>query len=91
MLTGRKAAFARRRPSASPARKAISMLSASAAMVGAVFATSELIAPHSAQAQISSVSQANPDAQLLLKADQLVYDNDAEVVTAIGNVQLDVT
>ncbi|MEO0546687.1 MAG: LPS-assembly protein LptD [Pseudomonadota bacterium] len=31
----------------------------------------------------------NPDAQLLLTADQLVYDNDAEKVTAIGNVRLD--
>ncbi len=31
----------------------------------------------------------DPDAQLFLKADQLVYDNDAETVTASGNVQLD--
>jgi len=31
----------------------------------------------------------NPNAQLLLKADTLTYDNDAEIVTATGDVQLD--
>ncbi len=30
----------------------------------------------------------NPDAQLLLEADQLIYDFDEEVVTAAGNVQI---
>lgn len=33
--------------------------------------------------------QRDPNAQLLLKADEVVYDNDNEVVTAVGNVQLD--
>jgi LPS-assembly protein len=33
--------------------------------------------------------KADPNAQMLLQADQLVYDNDAEVVTAKGNVQID--
>jgi len=36
-----------------------------------------------------SLPKTNPDAQLLLTADQLVYDNDAEKVTALGNVRLD--
>ena len=31
----------------------------------------------------------NPDAELLLTADVLTYDNDNEIVTASGNVQLD--
>ena len=31
----------------------------------------------------------DPNAQLLLKADELIYNNDAEIVTARGNVQLD--
>ena len=33
--------------------------------------------------------QTDPNAQLLLKADQLIYDNDNQIVTATGNVQLD--
>ncbi len=32
---------------------------------------------------------ANPDAQMLLQADQLIYDNDAEKVIATGKVQID--
>ncbi len=35
------------------------------------------------------LTQRDPNAQLLLKADELVYDNNAQVVTAIGNVQLE--
>ncbi len=31
----------------------------------------------------------DPNAQMLLQADRLVYDNDAEIVTAEGNVQID--
>ncbi|MEM8749702.1 MAG: LPS-assembly protein LptD [Pseudomonadota bacterium] len=38
-------------------------------------------------AQAAGVEEPAP--QLLLQADQLVYDNDAEIVTAIGSVQLD--
>ncbi|MEE9314967.1 MAG: LPS-assembly protein LptD [Rhizobiaceae bacterium] len=40
-------------------------------------------------AQAQEFKQRDPNAQLLLKADQLTYDNDAETVTASGNVQLD--
>ena len=40
-------------------------------------------------AQAQTIRQRDPNAQLLLKADQLIYDNDAEKVTALGNVQLD--
>lgn len=36
-----------------------------------------------------TIEQRDPNAQLLLKADELIYDNDAQKVTAIGNVQLD--
>ena len=33
-------------------------------------------------------SAANPDAQMLLEADQVIYNNDDETVTAVGNVQI---
>ncbi|EFL90594.1 LPS-assembly protein LptD [Ahrensia sp. R2A130] len=36
-----------------------------------------------------SLEQRDPNAQLLLKADELIYDNDNEIVTARGNVQMD--
>ncbi|MEM9731848.1 MAG: LPS-assembly protein LptD [Pseudomonadota bacterium] len=36
-----------------------------------------------------SLPQTNPNAQLLLKADRLIYDNDNQKVTAQGSVQLD--
>ena len=42
-----------------------------------------------AHAQVPGVTQTNPDAELLLQADRLIYDNDNKKVTAQGNVQLD--
>ena len=45
------------------------------------------LAVDSAHAQ--QLQQRDPNAQLLLTADELIYDNDNEVVTARGNVQLD--
>ena len=33
--------------------------------------------------------KSDPNAQMLLQADELVYDNDAEKVSAVGNVQID--
>lgn len=41
------------------------------------------------QASAQTLPATNPDAQLLLKADRLIYDNDNQKVTAQGNVQLD--
>ena len=38
--------------------------------------------------QIFADQQTDPDAQLLLESDQLIYDNDRELVIAIGNVQI---
>ena len=58
------------------------VLAAAAVIVGI-----DSLAIHPALAQ--RIEQRNPNAQLLLKADQLIYDNDAQVVTAIGDVQLD--
>lgn len=40
-------------------------------------------------AYAQAVSESDPDAQLLLSADELIYDNDNETVTARGNVQLE--
>ncbi|MEL7228442.1 MAG: LPS-assembly protein LptD [Pseudomonadota bacterium] len=45
------------------------------------------LTPSMALAQ--SLPQTNPNAQLLLKADRLIYDNDNQKVTAQGSVQLD--
>ncbi len=49
-----------------------------------ILAASITIAPAMAQ----NLPETDPNAQLLLKADQLIYDNDAQVVTAIGDVQM---
>ncbi len=40
-------------------------------------------------ANAQELSQTDPDAQLFLTADELIYDNDNETVTASGNVQLE--
>ncbi|NKB51297.1 MAG: LPS assembly protein LptD [Rhizobiaceae bacterium] len=40
-------------------------------------------------ANAQELDQADPDAQLYLTADQLIYDNDNETVSASGNVQLE--
>ena len=39
--------------------------------------------------QISGLVQSNPDAQLLLEADELIYDNDSRTISAAGNVRID--
>lgn len=39
--------------------------------------------------QISGLVQSDPDAQLLLEADELVYDNDSRTIAAVGNVRID--
>ena len=65
-----------------------------AAFRACLLGTSLLTAPvlgtvattHPVQAQ--SLPKTDPNAQLLLKADQLIYDNDAQIVTAIGDVQM---
>lgn len=38
---------------------------------------------------ISNLTQPNPNAQLLLQADQLVYNNDNNTISAIGDVRID--
>jgi len=40
-------------------------------------------------AQAQSFGQRNPNAQLYMTADELIYDNDKELVTASGNVQME--
>ena len=37
----------------------------------------------------SQLTESNPDAQLLLQADELIYDNDAQTITALGEVRID--
>ncbi|MEC9343183.1 MAG: LPS-assembly protein LptD [Pseudomonadota bacterium] len=51
-----------------------------------------VVLPDSAQAQSAGAAMfgeapaANPQSQMLLEADQLVYDNDQSIVSAVGNV-----
>ncbi|MGI9367176.1 MAG: LPS-assembly protein LptD, partial [Rhizobiaceae bacterium] len=47
------------------------------------------LVPNAAPAKAQEIAQPRPDAQLYLTADQLTYDNDNEVVTASGNVQME--
>ncbi len=65
---------------------ATAMISTAAAGLG--FVAHEWHGSGVAYAQ-SLPQQSDPNAQLLLKADTLTYDNDAQVVTAAGAVQLD--
>ena len=46
-----------------------------------------LVVPITANAQ--TLPQGNSDAELLLSADELVYDNDAQIITARGAVQME--
>ncbi|MCB2049337.1 MAG: LPS-assembly protein LptD, partial [Novosphingobium sp.] len=55
----------------------------------AFFALAAPIVPAQAQsvgAAMFGEKPASPNAQMLLEADQLVYDNDQNVVSAVGNV-----
>ena len=66
----------------------------SSALFAAALICSSLIAINSpAFAQSASalpqLSQSKADAQLLLQADELIYDNDAETISAIGEVRVD--
>ncbi|MEN0040369.1 MAG: LPS-assembly protein LptD [Pseudomonadota bacterium] len=61
------------------------LLLSSALVVAPVLPTLKSV--NSAHAQ--TFRQTDPNAQLLLKADELIYDNDNEIVTARGNVQMD--
>jgi LPS-assembly protein len=66
---------------------------ASALCVLASTATIILIPTVSVQAQQAggtffSGGQADPNAQMLLEADQIIYDNDQNTVAALGNVQI---
>lgn len=63
----------------------ISLATLGAGVVGPVVATYAQTADNG----LFQRPNADPNAQMLLQADQLVYDNDAEVVTAKGNVQID--
>ncbi len=47
------------------------------------------ILPQISYAEAQSLPRTDPNAQLLLSADQLIYDNDNQIVTASGNVQME--
>ncbi len=58
-------------------------------VLAALLGTTALVSAPSVKAYAQSLPQGNPDAELLLSADELVYDNDAKVVTARGAVQME--
>ena len=59
----------------------------------ALILTVGMPAPMSASAQsvdaLGDAAKVAPDAQMLLEADELVYDNDAQTVAAVGGVRID--
>ncbi|MCV6547901.1 MAG: LPS-assembly protein LptD [Cohaesibacter sp.] len=66
-----------------------SFLLASAAVVLPLTAWMAAISPLAAQSLTDSVKfQTDPNARMLVEADQMVYDYDRERVSAVGNVQI---
>ncbi|MFN3765975.1 MAG: LPS-assembly protein LptD [Aliihoeflea sp.] len=60
------------------------------ALVGVLAATALIFPTHSGNAQSIDLSaQTDPNADMLLEADTLVYDNDRNRITAVGSVQID--
>ncbi len=70
-------------------RKRILSLSACTLAIGTGMAVVPQGYLNFAALNAQELSARDPNAQLLLKADELVYDNNAQVVTAVGNVQLE--
>lgn len=68
-------------------RSSVAHIAFASLLAASVLTASAIVLPDLSGGQ--SQAQTNSDAQLLLAADQLVYDNDANTVTAIGNVQLE--
>ncbi|MDA8870566.1 LPS-assembly protein LptD [Rhizobiaceae bacterium] len=58
-------------------------------LAGTALALATVPTPTLNSAHAQTLQQNDPDAQLLLRADRLSFDNDAKVVTAFGNVQMD--
>ncbi|MCO6387850.1 LPS assembly protein LptD [Aliihoeflea sp. 40Bstr573] len=60
------------------------------ALVGVIAATALIFPTHPGNAQSVDLSaQTDPNADMLLEADTLVYDNDRNRITAVGSVQID--
>lgn len=76
-----KAGVGRVRTSVARIALALSMATAIGAM------TAALSGPPSAHAQ-PAIAAADPDARMLVEADELVYDNVAQTVSAVGNVEI---
>lgn len=48
-----------------------------------------ILSPASAQTGIDQLAATSPDAPMLLQADELVYNNDAGTISAVGDVRID--
>lgn len=62
-------------------------LGATTALAALLAASAPWVSP--AAAQDVSLPQGSPDADLLLEADTIIYDNDRNTVTAVGGVQIE--
>ncbi|WP_306118672.1 MULTISPECIES: LPS-assembly protein LptD [unclassified Roseitalea] len=62
-----------------------------ATLTAGVCAFALLAAPAAAQTPeaLAELGAPNPDAQLLLQADELIYDNDRRIISAVGDVRID--
>lgn len=64
-------------------------LLAGAGLLGLLAGPAPFVLPALAQSGIDQLTASNPDAPLLLQADELVYNNDDRTISAIGNVRID--
>lgn len=75
-----------------PLRNSVSALALVVALQGSVFALPALVpTPASAQAvssELLAATRGDPNAQMLLEADKVIYNNDNSTVAAVGNVQI---
>ncbi len=71
-----------------PTRRVVS-LAASTALVCLFAAAAGLSAHAQSVEELAAAAKVTPGSQLLLVADELVYDNNAQKVVASGNVQID--
>ncbi len=86
MAAGRR--IAERSGKTGPRLTGVATLLAGTALAAISFAVPQTAHAQTAD-QLGGLVQTNPDAQLLLEADELIYDNDAATISAAGNVRID--
>ncbi|MGB8816791.1 MAG: LPS-assembly protein LptD [Rhizobiaceae bacterium] len=69
--------------------KSMAAVLAAATALACLFAATGPMAAQEQTVEDLAAQRVSPDSQLLLVADELIYDNNAQTVTASGNVQID--